>query len=87
MERFARNSEALFSQLGDDVVALNVARGECYGMSDVTAAVWTMLAVPITTADICSQLMTRYDVDERRCFDDIAELLAEMVAKGLVNPA
>lgn len=86
MERFVRNPDTLSSKLGDDVVALNIARGECFGMTDVSATVWTMLAVPVTPADICSQLVAQYDVDEQQCADDIAELLAEMVSKGLVNP-
>lgn len=84
--RYRRNPEVLFGELGDDFVALNVARGLCFGMENVTAAVWSLLEEPKTRAELCRELMERYEVEQNRCEKDVFVLLNEMQTEGLVEP-
>ena len=82
---YQRRSSILFGDIGEDVVALSLERGLCYGMENVTAAVWTLLAEPRSLDDLCSTLMDQYDVTEEQCRGDVASLLSEMIEEGLVE--
>lgn len=84
---FVRNDAVLFSEVGSDIVALSIAKGECFGMEDVTAEVWRMLASPMTLSAICERLIQAYDVDGSTCIADVAELISDMRQKGLVVTA
>ena len=85
MGHFVRNADVLFSQVGSDFVALHVARGDCFGMSDVTATVWHLLESPIGFNDLCAHLQSEFVVGEQQCRDDVSDLLEEMASKDLIR--
>lgn len=82
---FRRSSDAIHGDVGDDVVALHIPRGRCYGMEEVTASVWKILSQPSTIEDICVALEAQYDVGMAECRADVSELLGQLVAEGLVE--
>ena len=84
---FRRSSDAIFSDVGDDVVALHIPRGRCYGMEEVTASVWKILSQPSTIGDICAALVSQYDVGKEECRADVSDLLGQLMAEGLVEVA
>jgi hypothetical protein len=86
-QAWRRSDKAIFSEVGDDIVALHVERGNCYGMEKVTAAVWELLDAPQTLDEIVGTLVERYDVGADQCRAEIAELLQTMSAEGLIEPA
>lgn len=83
---YKRSDHALFSEVGNDIVALHVDRGQCYGMADVTAAVWSMLAEPSTIESICARLLDRYDVEPDVCRAEVGKLMMALQSEGLVEP-
>lgn len=85
LPRYKRSDDALFSEVGDDVIALHVHRGQCYGMEKVTADVWSLLAEPADMESICSRLIDRYDVEPDVCRAEIARLLEQLENEGLVE--
>ena len=85
-QRYKRSEQALHSDVGKDVVALHIDRGHCYGMENVTADVWRLLAEPSDLDSICEQLQHRYDVTPDVCRGDIATLLAQLHREGLIEP-
>ena len=82
---YQRSPAILFGDIGDDVVALSVARGLCYGMENVSAVVWNLLEQPRAIDDICERLLELYEVDAARCRGEVAALLEEMRAEGLIE--
>ena len=83
--KYRRVEDTVYAQVEDDIVALNVRQGRCYGMENVTAAVWSLLAEPISLDGICRQLMDTYDVDADECRSDVGRLLDTMHQEGLVE--
>lgn len=79
------SDKALFTSLGDDIVALNVERGRCYGMEKVTAKIWELLASPLTLNELCQKLIELYEVDPETCRSDVEALLLDLEAEGLVE--
>lgn len=82
---FSRSEEALFAEVGDDVLALHVANGRCHGMERVAADVWRMLDRPVSLNEICGRLVADYDVEPEECRRDVGALLQSMIAEGLVK--
>ena len=82
---YQRSPAILFGDIGDDVVALSVARGLCYGMENVSAVVWNLLGQPRAIDDICERLLELYEVDAARCRGEVAALLEEMRSEGLIE--
>lgn len=83
--RYRRRDAILFGEIAGDIVALSVERGLCFGMENVTAAVWTLLDRPRSLAEICDALTNDYDVEPERCRSEVASLLGEMEREGLVE--
>jgi len=84
---FRRSDSALSAPVADDFVALRVDVGRCYGMSDVSAAVWAMLEQPVSLDAIVARLVDTYEVSEAQCRLEVSELLQQMIQEGLVDPA
>lgn len=82
---FTRSEQALFAEIGDDVVALHLDRGQTYGMEKVTAAVWRLLAQPTDIDSICAGLLENYQVDPGVCRDDVGRLLDQFEREGLIR--
>ena len=87
MKILRRSQQALSADVGSDVVALNVAKGACYGMEQVAADVWQLLAEPTDIEAICTSLVGRYEVDPDTCREDVGRLIDEMIREGLVDIA
>ena len=85
-QMYKRSPEAIFSEVGEDVVALHVERGHCFGMEKVTAAVWNLLAEPRSVDQLCEALLATYEVGPETCRADVGRLLALLEGEGLVEP-
>lgn len=83
--RYRHSPEALHADVGEDVVALQVQRGQCFGMEKVTADVWRLLDEELTLDEICERLISDYDVEPEICRADVAQLLDTMRNEGLIE--
>ena len=83
--QYQRSPQALHANVGDDVVALHVQNGRCFGMEHVTADVWRYLEQPASLDQICSRLLAEYEVDAETCHAEVRELLETMHREGLVE--
>ena len=54
---YARRIELMEAELGDELVALDVEAGSCFGFNEVATFVWRLLATPRSLADIRSHLL------------------------------
>ena len=85
--RYVRSNAALFSQVGTDIVALNISGGFAYGMENVTADIWRLLEQPQDVESLCRKLVADYDVDASVCREEVLRLLHEFMDEGLVVEA
>ena len=84
---YRRSDRALSADVGEDVIALNVQKGHCYGMEKVAADVWSMLELPSSLAQLCARLTDRYEVDPETCRLEVANLLRQFEQEGLIERA
>ena len=77
------------AMLDDDLVFMDVAEGEFYGLRETGLRVWQLIEedsgawtqVQELTAALCAE----FKVDEEKCLRDLAVLLDELQAVGLVE--
>jgi hypothetical protein len=86
-DRVTRNRGALSAEIDGEVVALDIARGACYGLDPVGARIWSMIEEARRVADVCEALMAIYEVDADTCHRDVLDLLAALRAEGLIEVA
>lgn len=84
---FERNVQLLEAELGEELVALDVAGGHCFGFNGVATTVCRLLDQPRSQTEIEQALVAEYDVDREQCATELQALLADLVAKGLVRTA
>lgn len=82
-----RSRELMSAPIDDDLVALDVESGLCYGFNETAAAVWRCLEAPVTPAGIAGRLSADFHIDEGRCLAEIMPLLGQMAGDGLIRSA
>lgn len=81
-----RNDDGLLTtEVDGELMALSVEHGTCYGLNGVGTRIWALLAEPRSVDSLCEQLLAEFDVEEDRCRQEVADLLEELRADGLVT--
>jgi hypothetical protein len=78
----ARNQ--LWSQLGEEVVILDLGSSSYLGLDDVAARVWELMKQPRSVEEIELTLVKEYDVDPEQCSRDVRAFLTGLIERGLV---
>lgn len=71
--------------LDGQAAILNLKSGVYYGLDEVGATVWDLIASPRRVGEICDALMQSYEVDAAQCNRDLAVLLSELEDHGLIR--
>jgi hypothetical protein len=85
MTLYVRSPDAIFSEIEGEFVALNINKGQCYGMDSIASKVWSLIEEPRSIEDICTTLESIYDVDPATCRSDVESLLSSLSKEGLVG--
>lgn len=83
--RYARTKELLEAELGDELVALDVASGDCFGFNPVAADIWRLLAQPRDFDALCRELTNQYEVSRNECEAELRACLSNLETQGLVR--
>ena len=75
----------LDADINDEVVALSIERGTCYGMNRVAARVWHLIKTPARVSDVCATLCQEFKVSPKVCERDVISLLEELRAEGMIR--
>lgn len=81
-----RSPEPLTASVGDEVVMLDVGKGSYFGLEGSGAAIWDLLATPRSVADLCDQLVRRFEVPPDVCRSEVIFFLCDLREAGLVRP-
>jgi len=72
------------AEIDDEILALGIEQGACYGMNRVGSRIWKLLAKPIRICDLCATLLATYRVEPDACERQVLDLLEELRAEGLI---
>ena len=82
-----RGKDISFSQLDDELLAIDAQAGFCYSLNETAGRVWDLIATPISLDAICAQLGRQFAVDEQTCRREVTALLQGLCDAGLVQVA
>jgi hypothetical protein len=77
--------ENLATELGDEIVLLNMKRGAYHGLEGVGPRIWELIQQPRLVSEIHQTLVAEYDVAPEECERDLMEVLREMSERGLIE--
>jgi hypothetical protein len=82
---YERAAKLLEADLGNELVALDVDGGNCFGFNSVATGVWRHLDSPKSFAELKQALLAEYDVADDQCDGELRELLGDLLQKGLIR--
>lgn len=82
--KYSRNSRTISGRLHDEMVMMDLDQGKYFSLNPVATRIWDLLERELTVEELCALLREEYEVESRRCFDEVSELLGEMAKLGLV---
>lgn len=82
---YERAQDLLEAELGEELVALDPAGGQCFGFNGVATSVWRLLEQPMSRLDLEQALLSQYEVEPDQCNAELQVLLDDLIAKGLVR--
>ncbi|MCW8878896.1 MAG: PqqD family peptide modification chaperone [Kangiellaceae bacterium] len=85
--RVKRNDEVVEAIIDGETVMMDIESGNYFGLDLVATRIWQIIEKPLTIQDICSQLLTEYDVSEEQCRQDVIDFVSEMFQARTVSVA
>jgi len=80
-----KTQDQIASDLGGEVVVLNIQHGIYYGVDDVGVTIWQLLDQPRTPEAIRDAVLAKYDVDPEECERDLLRFLEQLLNAGLIE--
>lgn len=75
----------LFRDLDGEAVLLETVTGRYYGLDEVGTRMWSLLQLHGDSEAAYRVLCAEYDVPEARLREDLAQLIAALAARGLLQ--
>ena len=83
--RVVRNDNLPTGEVDGELVALDLDKGQCFGMDQVGSAIWSIAAQPVTVGTIVDELTATHDVERGQCAADVLPFVRELIDQGLLN--
>ena len=75
----------LYQKVGEEIVLLNIASQEYFGLDNVGSDVWQLLMEHRDVAAVAKRLAALYSVDEQTVRSDIEPMISDLVAAKLLK--
>ncbi len=83
--RVVVSQDQVSCDLSGEAAILNLKSGVYFGLNTVGASIWKLIQEPRTIKEIRDALVDEYDVEPKRCEQDILELLQELSNHELIK--
>jgi hypothetical protein len=82
---FSRSADALFTEVGGEVVLVSIPKGHYYALDVIASEIWRKLEHPLEVSNLCNMLITQYNGDPEEIGTDVKALLERWVDEGFVH--
>jgi hypothetical protein len=82
---YCRKPALLSANLGEEIALLDMPHGSYLGFNATAAYIWRLLRDPLALDPICAAMTAEFDVDPDRCRTEVASLLDNLLAAGLIT--
>lgn len=80
-----RSDEFMTAPLDGELMMMSLERGSYYGLDPISTKVWEHMAEPIRVADLCTQLVSDFDVTPAQCQADVLAFLSELYEEDMIS--
>lgn len=81
-----RNDENfMISNLGDEVVLMDIQQGHYININPVGSVIWDKLAAPVTVKDLIQSLVEEFDITTAQCEGDTLKFLQKLQQHHMLN--
>jgi hypothetical protein len=70
--------DILSSQIGEEIVLLDVASGKYFKIDEIGSTIWEYLKEPKSIEDLVNVLMQEFEVEKERCTSDVSNFIEEL---------
>jgi hypothetical protein len=81
----ARGEGFIEAEIDNEIVALSIEHGTCYGLNRVGSRIWNLLGSPSRIGDLTATLLAEYHVDPEVCEREVLDLLEELRTEGMIT--
>lgn len=81
----ARNETILSTDLGGELVMMDLESGEYFNMKDVALRIWELIEEPKTLDLIAETLQSEYKVDPQTCVAETTAFIQQLHDSGVVK--
>jgi coenzyme PQQ synthesis protein D (PqqD) len=85
MSRLTIPEHVMVRRLGDECVILDMANGTYFGLDAIGSRIWQLLSETGSSVEIGEQLAREYEISPQQAAVDLARLIEELAANGLVT--
>lgn len=82
---YQRNPETISGALHDQLVMMDIQKGQYFALNPAATRIWELLEKPLTLEAICKALLEEFEVSPEQCRQDVKEHLAEMQKLELIR--
>ncbi len=79
------DTQFLASDLGNELVMMNLETGDYISLNEVSASIWKLLEQPSKPAEVISRLLERYEIDEENCSRQTFLFLNKMYEQQMIT--
>ena len=79
------NNDFLVSELGNEMVVMNIETGDYLGLNEVSSDIWKLLEKPNTPELIISQLLNTYHINREQCEEQTLKFLQKMEEQKMIK--
>lgn len=79
------NCDLLSADLDGEMVMMDIASGQYYGLNDVGSRLWQEMATPTAVESLCRRLEADYDASPAVIQQGVLRFLGAMLEKHLVR--
>jgi hypothetical protein len=79
------DEKLLSSDLGSEIVMMDIESGDYLGLNEVAASIWKLAEKPIITQEICNALMADFEITLVDCQQKTLDFLHTLHEEGLIQ--
>ena len=84
-QKFTVSPEVLFQEVSGEMVLLDLASENYFGLDEIGARIWGLLESGFSVGEALDVLMEEYEVERDVLETDVGELLGKLVEAGLIE--
>ena len=83
--RVVRNENLPTGEIDRELVAMDLDKGNVFGLDEIGVLVWKLAAEPIRVGAIADALAASHEVTREQCLADLTPFIAELIEEGLLR--